>query len=62
MDKRGLTCAEIRAKARKVKTEMPDLGLIVIDYLQLIKPPRDTHRNWALVIGEIVRGTPGLSR
>jgi len=55
VDKRGLTCAEIRAKARKVKTEMPDLGLIVIDYLQLIKPPPDTHRNWALVIGEIVR-------
>lgn len=55
VDKRGLTCAEIRAKARKVKAEMPDLGLIVIDYLQLIKPPPDANRNWALVVGEIVR-------
>lgn len=55
VDKRGLTCAEIRAKARKVKAEMPDLGLIVIDYLQLIKPPSDSNRSWALVIGEIVR-------
>jgi len=55
VDKRGLTCAEIRAKARKVKAELPNLGLIVIDYLQLIKPPVDGNRNWALVIGEIVR-------
>lgn len=54
VDKRGLTCAEIRAKARKVKAELPDLGLIVIDYLQLIKPP-EGNRNWALVVGDIVR-------
>lgn len=39
VDKRGLTVAEIRAKARRFKAENPDLGLIVIDYLQLIKPP-----------------------
>ncbi|NLM39612.1 MAG: replicative DNA helicase [Firmicutes bacterium] len=55
VDKRGLTCADIRAKARKVKAEMPDLGLIVIDYLQLIKPPADMNRSWALIVGEIVR-------
>lgn len=55
VDKRGLTVAEIRAKARKVKAQLPDLGLIVIDYLQLIKPPPGAQRNWALVVGEIVR-------
>ena len=33
----------------------PDLGLIVIDYLQLIKPPEHGQRSWALLIGEIVR-------
>ncbi len=55
VDKRGLTCAEIRAKARKVKTEKPNLGLIVIDYLQLIKPPLNSQKSWSLQIGEMVR-------
>ena len=55
VDKRGLTVAEIRAKARKVKAERPNLGLIIIDYLQLIKPPADTRKNWSLVVGDIVR-------
>jgi replicative DNA helicase len=55
VDKRGLTVAEIRAKARKAKTERPDLGLIIVDYLQLIKPPQETRKNWALIVGDIVR-------
>lgn len=56
VDKRGLTCAEIRAKARKIKAEYPKLGLIVIDYLQLIKPPMNLgNRSWSLIVGEIVR-------
>ncbi|MGI6082790.1 MAG: replicative DNA helicase [Limnochordia bacterium] len=55
IDKRGLTVSEIKAKARKVKAERPDLGLIIIDYLQLIKPHGSTNRNWALVVGDIVR-------
>src|SRR5690606_32964779 len=33
----------------------PNLGLIIIDYLQLIKPPAATNKNWALVVGDIVR-------
>ncbi len=55
VDKRGLTVAEIKARARKFKTENPKLGLIVIDYLQLIKPPNDANRSWTLVVGEMVR-------
>ena len=55
VDRRGLTAAEIRAKARQVKAELPELGLIIIDYLQLIKPPPGSNKNWALVVGEIVR-------
>ena len=55
IDQRGLTVADIRAKARKVKAEHPNLGLIIIDYLQLIKPPGGTNKNWALVVGDIVR-------
>jgi len=38
-----------------VKAEEPNLGLIIIDYLQLIKPPANTNKNWALVVGDIVR-------
>lgn len=55
VDKRGLTVAEIRAKARRFKAENPTLGLIVIDYLQLIKPPAQSNRSWTLVVGEMVR-------
>ena len=33
---------------------MPDLGLIVIDYLQLLSRRR-MNRSWALIVGEIVR-------
>jgi len=47
--------AEIRAKARRFKAEHPDLGLIAIDYLQLIKPPAHANRSWTLIVGEIVR-------
>jgi len=55
VDKRGMTVPEIRAKARKFKAENPDLGLIIIDYLQLIKPPDNTSRSWTLIVGEMVR-------
>lgn len=56
IDKRGLTVNEIRAKARKVKAENPGLGLIIIDYLQLIKPSNMSgNRSYTLVVGEIVR-------
>ena len=36
-DSSGLTLSDIRAKARRIKTKYPDLGLIIIDYLQLIE-------------------------
>ena len=38
-----------------MKSEWPSLGLVIIDYLQLIRPPEDDRRNWALVVGSIVR-------
>ena len=36
-DSAGIKVSEIRAKCRRLKQENPDLGLIVIDYLQLIE-------------------------
>ncbi len=35
-DSAGIKVSEIRAKCRRLKQENPDLGMIVIDYLQLI--------------------------
>lgn len=55
VDRRGLTVAEIRAKARKVKAQHPDLGLIIVDYLQLIRAPQVPGRTWAMQVGDIVR-------
>ena len=61
VDKRGLSCAEIRAQARKVKANQPDLGLVVIDYLQLIKPPAGSSgRTWSIIVGRLC-GTAGFS-
>ena len=43
VDKPALTPTEVKHKARKFKRENPDLGLIVIDYLQLMQSPN--HQN-----------------
>lgn len=61
VDRRGLTTAEIRAIARKVKAERPKLGLIIIDYLQLIRPPSSSTKNYTLVVGDMVRDIRDLA-
>ncbi len=43
-DTPGLKMSEIRAKARRLAKEKGNLGLIVIDYLQLIEGPRSESR------------------
>lgn len=55
-----LTVLEMRAKARRLKKEK-ELGLIVVDYLQLIRP---THRsdNREREIAEISRGLKALAK
>lgn len=65
-DTPGLTVMEMRAKARKVQMEAGgDLGLIVIDYLQLMQGPgggggNDANRTQE--ISAISRGLKGLAR
>ena len=34
-----MNALEMKARARRLKADHPDLGLIVIDYLQLMSPP-----------------------
>ena len=59
-DKSGLTVSEIRAKARRVKMKYPDLGMIIIDYLQLIDDKTNLDRTQA--ISTISRGLKSLAR
>lgn len=59
-DTPALTPTEIRARARRLKREH-DIGLIVIDYLQLMQVP-GTSENRATEISEISRGLKALAK
>ena len=59
-DSSGLTLSDIRAKARRIKTKYPDLGLIIIDYLQLIDDKSTADRFQQ--ISTISRGLKSLAR
>lgn len=43
-DTPGIKMSEIRAKSRRLQKEQGNLGLVVIDYLQLIEGPRSESR------------------
>ncbi len=53
-DERGLNVAQIRARLRKFKSQLGDLGLVIIDYLQMIKLPDEHAQNTSRAVGEIV--------
>ena len=53
-DERGLNVAQIRARLRKFRSQLDELGLVVIDYLQMIQLPDDQIQNTSRAIGEIV--------
>ncbi len=60
-DNPNLTIMEIRAKARRLKSRLGDLGLIVVDYLQLMQgSSRSESRQ--VEISEISRGLKILAR
>lgn len=63
-DTPGMTVMELRAKARKLKAEVGDLGLIVIDYLQLMEGSGGDKGsdNRVQVISAISRGLKGIAR
>ena len=52
---------EVRTKARRLQSEH-DLGLIVIDYLQLMSGPRGGSDNRVQEVSEISRGLKGIAR
>ena len=60
-DNPRLTIMEIRGKARRLKAKLGDLGLIVIDYLQLMTG-RSSAENRQVEVSEISRGLKILAR
>jgi replicative DNA helicase len=60
-DNPNLTIMEIRGKARRLKAKEGDLGLIVIDYLQLMTG-RSSAENRQVEVAEISRGLKILAR
>ncbi|MGM0419997.1 MAG: replicative DNA helicase [Bacillota bacterium] len=53
-DERGLNVAQIRARLRKFKSQLDELGLVIVDYLQMIKLPEESMQNTARAVGDIV--------
>ncbi len=58
-DSAGLTLMELRAKARRLKAQK-GIKLVVVDYLQLLDPPRAENRQQEVSI--ISRGLKSLAR
>ncbi len=60
-DNPNLTIMEIRAKARRLKSQVGKLGMIVIDYLQLMTG-RSSAENRQVEVSELSRGLKILAR
>jgi replicative DNA helicase len=59
----ALTVAELRARARRMARQFGGtLGLIVIDYLQLMSGNSGSDENRATELGEISRGLKALAK
>jgi replicative DNA helicase len=58
----ALTTAELRARARRQARQCGKLGLIVVDYLQLMSGSSSSDENRATEIGEISRGLKALAK
>jgi len=58
----GLTSSELRANARRLARQCGQLGLIVVDYLQLMSGSASSDENRATELGEISRGLKMLAK
>jgi replicative DNA helicase len=58
----GLTPSELRANARRLARQCGKLGLIVVDYLQLMSGSSSEGENRATELGEISRGLKMLAK
>ena len=60
-DTPGISILEMRAKARRLKADRPDLELIIVDYLQLMQGNGRTE-NRQQEVSEISRGLKSLAK
>jgi replicative DNA helicase len=60
-DNPNLTVMELRSKARRLKSRVGELGLVVVDYLQLMTG-RSSAENRQVEVSEISRGLKILAR
>jgi replicative DNA helicase len=60
-DSGGITMMEIRSKARRLKSKHPDLGLIIVDYLQLMTSGTNPE-NRVQEVSQISRSLKVLAR
>ncbi|MEO8250783.1 MAG: replicative DNA helicase, partial [Burkholderiales bacterium] len=58
----GLTPSELRANARRLARQCGKLGLIVVDYLQLMSGSSGADENRATELGEVSRGLKSLAK
>lgn len=61
-DSAAVTVLDVRAKCRRLKAEMKGLGLIVIDYIQLMSGRARSDGNRVQEVSEISRGLKQLAR
>ncbi len=61
-DTAGISPAEMRARARRVVREHGELGLIMVDYLQLMRIPGSSGDNRTNEISEISRSLKALAK
>lgn len=61
-DTPGLTVSAVRTRSRRLKRMVPNLGLIVIDYLQLLQGSSRRDDNRVQEVSEITRGLKALAK
>jgi len=60
-DTPGISVLEMRAKARRLKSDRPDLSMVIVDYLQLMVGKGKTE-NRQQEVSEISRGLKALAK
>ncbi|MGH8434846.1 MAG: replicative DNA helicase [Pseudomonas sp.] len=61
-DSGSLSVLEMRAKARRLKAEQPELGLIIVDYIQLMQASARQAENRQQEVSAISRGLKALAK
>jgi replicative DNA helicase len=61
-DSAALSVNDVRARARKLQSECPEIGLIVVDYLQLMRGDGGDRQSRVQEVAEISRGLKALAK